>query len=254
MMCVYTTRSYVVMLGAIYLCVMTFAWASPNATGFESLATFDRIQITGSVDVSIQQSKQQSVVASSHGLVVDIESVDGTLYIEVDELADSRPTVQISMPTIRELVVLGAADVTLVGISGDTIVMDGANAGHGVGHIYANRIRFDHLLVTGSGQFVFALHGRATHQDINIAGSGRYDAEGLLSETSVVEVGGQGQVNIWTEQFLDLNASDTARVTYRGAPWVNTQVSGGAHVQARHSQTTIVPPAYAPARNYTTSL
>ena len=245
------TRGYVVMLGAAYLLVMTFAWAAPDATQFPNLAMFDRIQVAGAADVSIVQGERQSVAVPGYQAQIDVESVDGTLYIDVVESAESRPRVQITMPGIQELVVVGSADVTLTDFSGDTIVIEGENPGQGVGHIEANRIRFDHVLVTGSGHFDFDLHGRATHQDISLNGSGRYGAEGLMSQTSVVAVSGQGSVELWTEQFLDLDAADSARVTYRGEPWINRQ--GGAHVQARYPKEAPLL-NNPPARGYTTSL
>ena len=258
-------RGYVVMLGAVYLLVMTFAWASPTEIGsglssgttFPNLDTFERVQVSGSADVEIVQSDKQSVVVPGYKAQVDLESVDGTLYIEVDELMGLRPKVHVTMSATQELVVVGSADVKLSGFSGDTIVIEGENSGHGIGHIQANRIRFDHLLVTGSGKFDFDLHGRATHQDISIAGNGRYSAEGLMSQTSVVEVVGQGRINLWTEQFIDLDATDAAQVTYRGTPWINQQTSGSAHIQARYPKKKApiaYPQVYPRAQSYTTSL
>lgn len=251
-------RSYVVMLGAVYLLVMTFAWATPGEGKVTNLAPFERIQVSGSVDVVISQSADRSVRLEGAPGSIDVESVDGTLYIEADD-ATLRPQVQVAMQGIKELVVVGVADVTLTGFSGDTIVFDGENSGRGIGHIQANRIRFDHVIVTSSGQFDFDLHGRATHQDVFIEGRGRYAAEGLLSQTSVVEVAGEGVVNLWTEQFIDLHAEGAAQVTYRGSPWVNKQVSGKANVHARYPETSSARPVHQypvtrAARAYTTRL
>lgn len=230
------TQRYAVVLGSLYLLVMTFAWAGSLDGRVENLGTFENVHISGSLEVNISQDRVQSVQVQGDASSLDLESVDGTLYI--DNAGTSPVAISIALPELNEVVVRGAAEVTMSGFHGDTLVLDGANAGGDTGRIVVDRMRFDHLLVSSSGQFDFDLHGTATHQDVSIHGTGRYGAEGLLSQTSVVAVTGVGVVSLWAEQLLDLDVDGRAQIVYLGTPWVNKQISGSASVEPRFTHHT----------------
>ena len=247
-----------VAIGAVYLLVMTYAWGANQSV--PHVEVFTSIKVVGPINVRIQQGDEQSVAIIGRGPVIDIESVDGTLYIESDDQDDlakddlAKIVVEVTVASVDELVVEGAADVSISGFSGDTIFVEARNLGTGIGQIEASEIRFNHLLVSGSGRINFDLHGRATHQDVSILGEGRYLADGLLSQTSVVDVADSGQVSLWTEKLLDLNAADSAQVFYRGTPWINKHVSGNAHLVPRYTAPTHSVWQKNPYRHYRASL
>ena len=222
-------------LGVLYIMIMTFAWATPAAGQVLHLAKAKRVQISGPVKVLITYGDEQRVQVVGRRDLLDIESVDGTLYIEGgihrSNGLNAPDRIDVSLPALTELVVSGAANVSVEGFTGDTLFIEGQNHGQGNGQISAHGMDYHHMLVNGAGQFEFDLRGRATHQDVCLHGPGRYWAERLLSQTSVVQVADSGQVRIWTEQLLDLDAADTAEVTYLGSPWINRQVSGGAQIR-----------------------
>ena len=65
---------------------------------------------------------------------------------------------------------------------------------------------------------------------MELSGQGSYDAAGLATETSQVDVRGTGIVELWVEELLDISLFGDARVRYIGTPWVMQHVQGAGVV------------------------
>ena len=82
--------------------------------------------------------------------------------------------------------------------------------------------------ISGSGRV--NIGGSADQQDIEVSGSGEYDAAGLPSQTVSAEVSGSGDVVVTVSGLLKVDISGSGSVTYSGDPKVESSVSGSGKV------------------------
>ena len=70
------------------------------------------------------------------------------------------------------------------------------------------------------------LSGSTDKQDIQVSGSGRYEAAGLRSEKVNAEISGSGEVVVTVSGELIVDISGSGTVTYSGDPAVDESISG----------------------------
>ena len=74
------------------------------------------------------------------------------------------------------------------------------------------------------------LSGSAVEQDIEVSGSGRYEAAELQSQKVTADISGSGQVEVAVSRELQVDISGSGTVTYSGDPSVSQSVSGSGRV------------------------
>lgn len=66
-------------------------------------------------------------------------------------------------------------------------------------------------------------------QDLNISGSGRYQAEQLRSKSVKIDMSGSGMASVNASEVLDIHMSGSGTLAYTGDPKQVTQdISGSA--------------------------
>lgn len=101
----------------------------------------------------------------------------------------------------------------------------------GSGSIEAEDVDTDNLAVTINGAGEVKMAGRADSQDVDISGSGDYQASDLESKDVTIDVGGSGSAVVNVSDELDAKVSGSGSVEYIGDPTVNEDVSGSGRVR-----------------------
>ncbi len=74
------------------------------------------------------------------------------------------------------------------------------------------------------------MDGKADEQEINILGSGTYQAQNLRSKESTIDVAGAGSAVVNVSEELDAEISGVGSVEYIGDPTVKQDVNGAGQV------------------------
>jgi hypothetical protein len=156
----------------------------------------------------------------------DVES----LTIEADDNVLPRLTSEVSDSTLKldkkPGIVTGRSPiryrVSLKNLTGVSLSGSGSVRGQGM------TIQTFRVDISGSG--TVNLSGSAVEQDIEISGSGRYEAGELQSQQVAADISGSGQVAVAVSRELRVDVSGSGTVTYSGDPSVSQSVSGSGRV------------------------
>jgi hypothetical protein len=177
---------------------------------------FNQVELNGVGNLSIQQAGSESLT---------VEAEEDVLQKIQTEVADDRlvigPKPNTTINTTEPInYKLSVKDLNALKLSGS-------------GNIDAEGISTDRLAVTISGAGKVEAAGRADSQDIDISGSGSYQAENLESEEVKIEVKGSGSATVNVSDELDAKVSGSGSVYYTGDPVVNRNVRGSGRVAKR---------------------
>jgi hypothetical protein len=175
----------------------------PVITKELDLSGFDAITVNGSSDMELIQGDYFKVLVKANEEVfdyIDYKVEDGVLILETKEHVNIRAEeydITITLPTLKELVVNGAADVDLKNgyVSGESLKVSVNGAGdfdlsniavpslsfilNGAGDIEADGLDVEELNVTVNGAGDIDVSGRADEATFSVSGAGDIDARGL---------------------------------------------------------------------------
>ena len=215
-------------LGAAYAMVFTLIVGgdgSAQQRHFE-VSDFERLHIEGAVAVVLEQAsttRGDATGTTASLAALAVEASDGTLYIVAGEDAHAdNLTLRLTVGELQEIVGAGAPYVYGTGLTQHELTLEG----HGAGVFALEDIRVEELFINGAGNTRFAVSGSARHQVVDMMGVSRYAASGLSSETSYIEVRGASEVEVWTDDLLEVMITGAAKVSYLGEPWVRQRVVG----------------------------
>ena len=171
---------------------------SRNVSGFEE------VELQGVGNLSIQQTGSESL----------------TVEAEEDVLPKIRTEVE------NDRLIIGPEPNTSIQTTQPINYKLAVKDLNGSGSVDAEGISTDELAVTLSGAGNVKLGGETDSQEINISGSGSYQAEDLESKEVQVDVGGSGSAVVNVSDELDAKVSGIGSVEYIGDPTVNQDVSG----------------------------
>ena len=215
---------FVASCAVIVTALLTFSVAAQDCDHWSEVQSFGHLYVTAAVDLVVEQSEQSAVcIAHNPNLhELDIQSIDGVLYVagKSGEL-EHEVKIHIRTPVVSDIYVDAAARVSSESLTASRLVVES----HGSSDIRLN-VQVQDLVVGAFGQGNFSLSGAATHQSIEIDGSGAYLAQALASEISQVTVRGAGHVELWVEEMLDVDILGAASVLYGGSPWVSQSITG----------------------------
>ena len=187
---------------------------SSNVTSeSRDVSGFNEVELNGIGNLSIQQTGSESLTVEAE------EDVLPKLRTEVENnrlILGPKPnaTIHTTEPINYKLTV---KDLKALEVSGS-------------GNADAESISTDKLAVTISGAGDAKMAGRADSQDIDISGSGDYQAGDLESKEVKIEVGGSGSAVVNVSDELNAKVSGSGSVKYIGDPTVNQDVSGAGRV------------------------
>jgi putative autotransporter adhesin-like protein len=203
---------------ALIALVLAGCGAGPETTQTRRVAPFDRIDVSGSIDVDVVPGDADDVNVIAGENVIDrvsTVSADGVLRLAIrdrgivigpDPYDDAR--VQVSAGALEGVRVVGSSDVTL-------------------GRIDAGELTIE---VDGSGDIEAA--GTVGNLIATIQGSGDADLAGLEARTATVTVQGSGDASVNAADSLDVTIQGSGDVSYRGRPRVSQSVAGSGEVHS----------------------
>jgi hypothetical protein len=100
----------------------------------------------------------------------------------------------------------------------------------GAANVDAEGISTGELAIAISGTGNVKMSGEADSQQLDISGSGKYQAEDLESKEARIDIGGSGSAIVNVSDELDADVSGSGSVEYIGDPAVNRDVSGVGRV------------------------
>jgi hypothetical protein len=190
----------------------------PHTTQTRSVADFDRVEVHGSTNVTVQRGSGGTLrVEGGSERVGDVTTrvEGGTLIVEARDssatidFGDSDVNVTVATPTLVGARVDGSGDLSLPDLDG--------------GRLDAR--------VDGSGN----IDGRGTldQLDASVDGSGDLDLGDVVAQEVTVSVSGSGDAEVHAVRTLDVDVSGSGDVEYAGEPQLRKQVSGSGDVSRR---------------------
>lgn len=204
------------------------------------IADFSSVSLLGADDVVITYGETQEVTATGHSNIIDrlktnVSGNNWNVRLETGCHTDYELTVNITMPDIEALSILGSGDVYVNDfINGGELELDIA----GSGDIELNRFEGCPKIdadITGSGDI--RIEGETPDLkmlNIRIVGSGNFEAYPAQAAETYVEVVGSGDCYVSTIDYLDVHISGSGDVYYKGTPDVELKVSGSGNVFSRN--------------------
>jgi hypothetical protein len=209
-------RGSVVLIAAVTMLVACSVTTGSGNVVSESrnVSGFTKIDLSGAGEVTIDQNGTEALTIEAEDNVmpkVTSEVVDGTLRLgEKSSLTINLTKAvkyQVSVKELSGLMISGSGAVTAAKITGPSLAVD----------------------INGSGKVTVG--GTVENQDVEISGSGDYQAKDLQTKITTVKISGSGAASVAASDSLDIDMSGSGKLTYYGSPpQINQQISGSGSV------------------------
>lgn len=198
------------------------------------LDDFHSLRFSGNEKIYISQGpKQEVLVEGQENVIAKLDrSVRNKVWTNRMHgcVRSHQPLVYfITLPDIRLLELTG---------SGEIIVENTVESQHlefivrGSGSIRANLEADITCEITGSGKVLLA--GNSDVAEIELTGSGTYEAFELETEQAEVSIRGSGDAYITATEKLDVHITGSGNVYYRGKPTINASGTGSGKLISRN--------------------
>jgi hypothetical protein len=200
---------------AIAIALLAYGSSGVAATQTRAVATFSRLDLAGSNNVTIVVGRPQSVVVHADSNLINHITTDvvaGTLVIgHTDSFTASGPmSVDVSVPSLTELSLSGSGQISATGIS------------------------TSQLTVTISGSGLVSATGTATRLDVTINGDGKAQLSQLTARDVHAVISGSGLIQVTATASLDAAIPGSGTIIYSGnPPQVTSSVTGSGAVTRR---------------------
>ena len=196
---------------------------------------FDRVSLTGSGEVVITQTGEESLtVETDDNLMqyVRTEVTGGTLNLGIDtdgrSISPTRLRFTLTVKDVDGLKISGSGDITTGDFDTERLEVEVS----GSGDVRIDALTVENVVVRISGSGDVELAGEATGQDIDISGSGKYRAGDLSSAEAKVTISGSGDATVWVTDSLDVRISGSGSVDYFGNPTTDLSGSGSGKIKS----------------------
>jgi hypothetical protein len=195
---------------------------------------FTEITLSTIGNLYIEQGDEESLVLEAEENLIPYfqVEVDGrVLEISTESGVNLQPTEPVNFYlTVVEL------DAIVLNGSGDIEVLDLETSQlsvtvNGSGDVDIEDLEADGIRVRIAGSGDLNVSGEVEEQEIDIAGSGVYEARNLESTDAEVGISGSGSATIRVSDRLDVTISGSGSVRYIGSPGVQMTVTGSGSVE-----------------------
>lgn len=196
---------------------------------FRFTKEFHNVHLTLHSNVHIRQGSEFniSIKAAQNILdLVDIHSNGTTLYIENSRCVRTRANdinIYITMPELEAVRLSGSGNIYV------QTPFEGNN-GHvevsGSGNVYFPEAWYENFHVALSGSGNVNLAGACIRNTIQVTGSGKISAFGMVSREANVRISGSGNVNLHVTDYLEARISGSGNINYIGNPSVSVRITG----------------------------
>lgn len=207
----------------------------PIVTQSLDVGGFNGIDLSGSFNAVLQYGTEYKVEAIGQQNIIDhitYSKQNGIWKMALAEgcYSNYQLTIHITMPTINEFGVSGTGNIQVVNKFSSLENLSVFNSGSG--HIFCN----DSLLIANflnidmSASGSVQLMGVVATQNINISGSGDYQAFNLVSDECIISIPGSGSAEINVSTTLDAFISGSGNIYYSGNPVISSSITGSGSI------------------------
>jgi hypothetical protein len=194
---------------------------------------FDRVHFAAVGDLRIEQGGRESLKIEAEDNILPkilTEVEDGRLVIRTERDVSISPTVPVRytlvVRNLTELELSGSGTITSAPLRSAELRVGLP----GSGDIHLEQLDAErlHSEISGSGEI--ELRGAVKTQEVDISGSGDYEAGDLQSDSTGVHISGSGGARVWARESLSAHISGSGNVRYYGSPRVTRSVSGSGDI------------------------
>ena len=232
-------KFWILAVSASLLALLLPACSAPVVRGSGTMiedarpvSNFDKLSLNGIGDLILTQGDQESLrIEGEDNILGQIETKvqDGTLVISLMD-PNWEETVQpthrvvyhLSMKNVHQLELTGVGSINIGQLKTDELeILSSGVEGIDIGNLSAQTLK---VALRGEGQC--NLGGQVDSQEVELSGTGQYNASKLQSQDAAVDLSGSGSASVWVEKSLTANLSGTGSVYYYGAPQVEKTITG----------------------------
>jgi len=198
-------------------------------TESRDVSGFDSVSLSGIGRVIITQGDDESLtIETDDNLMKYITSEvrDGTLELGDTDNArfDPIPSIvfRVNVNDLNALESVGVGSFEMEKLNTDQLVISTS----GTGDITIDELTVTDLVVTAEGTGDIELAGTVVKQELELKGSGGYEASDLESRTTTVHIEGTTKAKIWVIESLDVVMTGVGEVSYFGDPNVTQSITG----------------------------
>ncbi|MFT4713053.1 MAG: hypothetical protein ACJAVI_003312 [Candidatus Azotimanducaceae bacterium] len=206
------------------------------------IGPLNEVRFKGPGNLTIAQAETQSLIIhgpESYLSQIRSEVVDGVLYLgyyasTVFSLAFLRQQIsyELKVKDLQKINSTGSGNIDVPDLDVDYLRVKMSGSGNvSMGNLTADKLD---MQMSGSGRAIIA--GDVELQSLDLSGSGRYQAEGLVSDFAIVKLMGSGGVEITVSDDLQVQISGSGCVTYEGYPDVTRNISGSGKLNRKRRQ------------------
>lgn len=218
----------------------SLAGSGRSATETRSLAEFQAVALSGSMDLVVRQGATQMVqVEADDNLlplletVVESTSHGATLRVRWKKGQSlntrSKVSVTVVVPKLSALSASGSGDMKVEAFNTPTLKI--SLAGSGDAKLQSLTTAELGIAISGSGDV--AANGSATRLKVSIAGSGDVRLADLKSDDVTVAIAGSGDAAVNANKTLEVSIAGSGDVSYTGNAAVKSRVAGSGGVTKR---------------------
>jgi hypothetical protein len=217
-----TTHSHRFVLLAVAMAVLALAGCQPADTGPVStedrpVGAFQAIHFEGAaqLDILVGPAPSLSITGSQKSRAAFTAQVDGDKLIldshnTLWQPTSGKVTVRVTVPQLRALKVSGAGEITVNGISGDS------------------------LDVLFEGAASLEATGKVGTLAVQMNGAGKMDLSRLEAQSATVTANGAGSIDVNSTASLDATVNGVGSINYSGTPAkVTTAINGVGSISPR---------------------
>ena len=202
---------------------------SRNVSGFTEVA----LESIG--DLAIYQTGSESLTIEAEDNIIPkikTEVKDNRLTIDIEPNTSIQATKPISYKlTVKDLNALelsGSGRIDAENINTNNLAV----TNRGSGDVAAN-VDINNLKIAQGGSGEVKMRGKADTQDVNVSGSGTYQAENLQSKEAKIADNGAGEASINASDKLDVRINGSGSVEYIGNPTITQHINGSGELTRR---------------------
>src|SRR5919202_958624 len=203
---------------------------SRNVSGFTKVA----LESIG--DLAIQQTGSESLTIEAEDNIIPklkTEVKDNRLTISIEPNTSIQATkpisYKLSVKDLNALELSGSGSIDAENINTNNLAV----TNRGSGDVAANDVDIKDLKIAQRGSGEVKMSGKADTQDVNISGSGSYQAENLQSKEAKIVANGSGEATINTSDKLDVRINGSGSVEYSGNPNITQRIRGSGDLVRR---------------------
>ena len=200
-----------------------------------SLAEFDKIDLSGTDNITIKQGPIQEIVVTGHENIIErlnrkVENNEWKATLSKGNYKKCHLKIFITVPSIQQLKLTGVGDINLEyfdQLNELTLLLDG------VGDINCSNLEpINQLNATLNGVGDFNFDNCKTINKLELKQNGVGDFNAFSTETTVanIHLSGTGDCHVKLTNKLDAKLSGVGDINYKGNPQVNQKITGSGKI------------------------